>query len=468
MSRTRLMNTDNTLPAGGGRRPEATNRRHLPLGVREYLWQDARLRQQLEAAVNRAFRTWGYNTVILPMFEFGDMLTTRTHAAAHDRLYRFLDMEGRTLILRPDMTAAVARLVGTRLAGMEGPFRFCYAGSVFRHEETSGLEYQQEFRQAGIELVGSADAMADAEILACMAAGLNACNLSDFRIVVGHADYYGGLLDALDPQPSDARQLRWAMHRKSEHALARFVESCRPSPGQRATLENLLTLQGADVSGLLERAAGFCLNRRMESALLNLRKLTEQLDAYGILERVTLDLAEYRNLEYYTGMTFEFLLPDSAAVAGSGGRYDGLIGKFGRSRPAVGGILHLDRLVRAVPSNQAPQTLSPKPPLCLVGQTKSGIALASMGRLRQQGRDIVVHTDPLSESGLLALGRSLGARVVAAWCDPTRSFHVLACPLPECVGPMDVAQFEQLLESLQRTELSGPDQSTAIMAGGDV
>jgi ATP phosphoribosyltransferase regulatory subunit len=233
-------------------------------------------------------------------------------------------------------------------------------------------------------------------------------------------------------------------------------------------LENLLTLQGADVAGLLERAAGFCLNRRMESAQRNLRELTAQLDAYGILERVTLDLAEYRNLEYYTGMTFEFLLPDSAAVAGSGGRYDGLIGRFGRSRPAVGGILHLDRLVRAVHSNQAPQALSPKPPLCLVGQTKSGVALESMGRLRQQGLDIVVHTDPLSESGILAMGHDLGARVVANWCDRTQSFHVLACTLPEHVGPMDVSMFEQLLAGLQRTELSVPDQSTAIMAGSDV
>ena len=286
--------------------------------------------------------------------------------------------------------------------------------------------------------------------------------------MVGHADYYGGLLDALDPQPPDARQLRWAMHRKSEHALARFVESCRPSPRQRATLENLLTLQGSDVVGLLERAAGSCLNRRMESALLNLRELTEQLDAYGILERVTLDLAEYRNLEYYTGTTFEFLLPDSAAVAGSGGRYDELIGRFGRSRPAVGGILHLDRLVRAVHANQAPQALSPKPPLCLVGQTKSGVALESIGKLRQQGLDIVVHTDPLSESGMLGMGRSLGARVVADWCDQTQLFHVLACTLPECVGLMDLSRFGQLLASLQRTELSVPEPSTAITAGDDV
>ena len=91
-----------------------------------------------------------------------------------------------------------------------------------------------------------------------------------------------------------------------------------------------------------------------------------------------------------------------------------------------------------------------------------------MGRLRQQGLDIVVHTDPLSESGLLAMGRNLGARVVADWCDRTQSFHVLACTIPESVGAMDVSKFEQLLESLQQTELSVPDQSTASMAGSDV
>ena len=458
------MNTDDRLLARGDQ-SAAANRRHLPLGVREYLWQDARLRQELEAAVNRVFRTWGYNTVILPMFEFGDMLTTRMHAATHDRLYRFLDMEGRTLILRPDMTAAVARLVGTRLAGMEGPFRFCYAGSVFRHEETSGLEYQQEFRQAGVELVGTADAAADAEILACMAAGLKACDLPDFRIVVGHADYHGGLLDALAPRPSEARQLRLALHRKSEHALAEFIETCRPTPDQRQTLENLLALQGADVSRVLDRAAGFCLNRRMESALLNLGALTTQLDAYGILGRITLDLAEYRNLEYYTGMTFEFLLPDSAAVAGSGGRYDELIGKFGRSRPAVGGILHLDRLVRAVHASQAPHTLSPKPPLCVVGRIQSGVALEAIGHLRNRGFDIVVHTDPLPEAGLLTLGRGLRARVVASWCDQAQSFKVLAGTIPDGSRLLTVAQFNNLLAGLPRWESPLPDGSAEFMEG---
>ena len=431
-------------PSGVNRRASA-NRRNLPLGVREYLWQDARLRQSLESDINETFRTWGYNTVILPMFEFGDMLTTRTHAATHDRLYRFLDMEGRTLILRPDMTAAVARLVGTRLANLEGPFRFCYAGSVFRHEETSGLEYQQEFRQAGIELVGSSLATADAEILACMAAGLRKCDLPDFKIVVGHTDYYGGLLEALGPSPANAEQLQSAMRRKSEDALAEVIENCQPTSKQRNTLENLLLLQGADLNGLLDLAAGFCLNQRMEAALVNLRQLTTSLEAYGLLERINLDLAEYKNLDYYTGMTFEILLPGMAAVAGSGGRYDGLIGKFGRSRPAVGGILHLDRLVRSVHTRHAPQPLRPLPPICVIGQVKNTVPLNVAGRLREKGLDIVVHTDPLSEQALLAWGQELQAHTVAIWDDGKQSFKILSSIDAHLLGSWTVAGFEDAL-----------------------
>ena len=455
------MRESKTLPTSVGR-SMTDSRRNLPLGVREYLWQDARLRQSLEAAVNETFRAWGYNSVILPMFEFGDMLTTRTHGAVHDRLYRFLDMEGRTLILRPDMTAAVARLVGTRLAGVEGPFRFCYAGSVFRHEETSGLEYQQEFRQTGIELVGSNEAAADAEILACMAAGLNQCELSESRIVVGHADYYGGLLDALGCNKELTERLRLAVHRKSEHALADFIVACRPTADQRNTLENLLSLQGSDVNGLLDRAAGFCLNQRMEAAVENIRQLGVILDAYGILDQVTLDLGEYRNLDYYTGMTFEILLPGMAAVAGSGGRYDELIGKFGRSRPAVGGILHLDRLVRAVHAGQPAQPLSPHPPLCVIGQIKKPAPLHVIGQLRNQGIDIVVHPDPLSERELIALGSRMQARAVAIWCDKAHSFKILSSDQAETIGSWTPPQFETVLTKLLSSGTSASDNQAEL------
>jgi ATP phosphoribosyltransferase regulatory subunit len=85
----------------------------------------------------------------------------------------------------------------------------------------------------------------------------------------------------------------------------------------------------------------------MQAAIANLRAICDVLAAFGVLERVTLDLSEIHNLGYYTGITFEVLAPGVGFRIASGGRYDNLIGTFGAPLPAVGAALGLERVLLA-------------------------------------------------------------------------------------------------------------------------
>ena len=143
----------------------------IPRGVADYFWGEAQRRRELEHTLLTAFRRWGYADVIPPSFEYAETVAARGGQDLQAEMQRFLDRDGSMLVLRADMTLAVARLMGTRLHDCPLPQRFCYAGSVFRDVEPQAGQ-QREFWQAGVELIGSSAPEADAEVLALTAEAL--------------------------------------------------------------------------------------------------------------------------------------------------------------------------------------------------------------------------------------------------------------------------------------------------------
>ncbi len=432
--------TSDLLPALDIQHQEVSRFSSLPLGVRDHLGQEALARRQLEASVGATFRAWGYNDVILPMFEYADTLELPIKAESTARLYRFFDLEGRSLVLRPDMTTSVARVVGTRLTGVDGPHRLCYAGSVFRHEESSGIGYQQEFRQLGIELVGAGTPEADAEVLACLASALDACHLHEFSLVLGHTGYYHGLKDSLHLPPTFEQELRDALRRKSEPVVQDLIEKSHLTGAQRQSLEMLLQLSGSNIAAVLERAGTGCLNARMDRALANLSDIFEGVRAYGEDLHLVLDLADIRDLTYYTGMTFEVLLPGDAMVAGGGGRYDSLVGNFGTPQAAVGGALQLDRLTRASGAVKQSNPLQRVAPDLLLGKTRDQHCLDFAKEMRQAGLTVIVDPLPRTETQLRRLGASQDAKVTARWLEDSPHLHVLDAQVPGTAGQRLTAQ----------------------------
>ena len=436
---------DSLLPAFDISYQQAPRSSSLPLGVRDHIGQEAQARCLLETSVIATFRVWGYNNVFLPMFEYADTLEFPIKAESSNRLYRFLDLEGRTLILRPDMTTSVARVVGTRMTGVERPHRLCYAGSVFRHEESSGISYQQEFRQLGIELIGADTPEADAEVLTCLASALDNCELRDSSLVLGHTGYYQGLREALHLSPALEQELRSALRRKSEPEVSELIDRHRFTKTQAYALEMLLHLSGPDTGRVLERAGACCLNAGMEQALINLSDIVAGVNAHGEGHHLVLDLANIRDLTYYTGMTFDILLPDATMVAGGGGRYDSLVGNFGPPQAAVGGAVQLDRLTRASEMIHSFNPLQRVSPDLLLGNTRNPQCLALVRELRQGELVVIVDPLPRTDTHLQKFGADQDARITARWLEDRPHVQVLDARVPGWTGqrlaPREMADY---------------------------
>ena len=388
---------------------------HIPRGVADYFWQEAQERRALEAELLETFRRWGYGDVIPPMFEFADVLNARASAKLQSQLYRFLDRDGSTLALRPDMTIAVARLVATRLHDLPMPQRFCYAGSVFRHIETQGGR-QREFRQAGVELIGAASPQADAEVLALTVEAMRVAGLHDFKLVIGQLQFFTGLLKDLNLNPVQQQALQQAIDRNSAAELEEFLRDVPLRTQQRRTVEELPFLSGHDPESVIDRADRLCLNYAMHAALENLRAIVVCLDAHGMADTVILDLTEINDLGYYTGLTFEALAPGQGFSLAGGGRYDHLVGTFGDPQPAVGVALGVNRLLLARHTQAAEaRAIGPCPPHLLVNTGDSAACLQWVRRWREQGKRVAVDVCSHDGATLWAEAERLGVPMALVW-----------------------------------------------------
>ncbi|MEW5717766.1 MAG: ATP phosphoribosyltransferase regulatory subunit [Chloroflexota bacterium] len=312
--------------------------KQLPHGVADLFFNDAARKRVVERALADTFARWGYSEIIPPMFEYHESLAAEAGPQLREEMYRFFDRDGRTLALRADFTIPTARIVGTKLFDRAMPLRFFYVGSVFRYEEPQA-GVRREFTQAGVELIGANTADADAEAIALAMTALRAIGLADFRFTLSNAAYLQATLRDLALNDADDTALREAIRRKNAPALAQLLDALKLDATRQRALAQLPSLWGnADV---LDRA--LCINDDARAAIERLRAVVARLAQFGLTDFVTLDLAENRNMAYYTGILFEGFVRGLGFAVASGGRYDNLIAHFGHHIPAVGFAIGVER-----------------------------------------------------------------------------------------------------------------------------
>ena len=250
------------------------------------------------------------------------------------------------LALRSDMTIPIARVVATRYSDVEPPLRFCYFAHAYRAVER-GVGEPREFLQGGIELIGVEAPAGDAEVVALTIAALDAAGLRRHRVGVGDASLYRSLLAELDVPderaPAAARGAGPARPRRPAAARRAAGPAGEPSASCSSRLPALRG--GPEV---LDRADG-----PVAAAVENLRALHELLAERGVADRVIFDLGLVRDLGYYTGAVFEVYDPAVGFALGGGGRYDDLLGRFGRPLPACGVALDVQRVHLAQAAEEA-------------------------------------------------------------------------------------------------------------------
>jgi ATP phosphoribosyltransferase regulatory subunit len=297
-----------------------------PSGTRDVLPDEMREVHAIVQAVRGVLEARGYGEIHTPALEYEQVLT-RGDAAAADPAYKLFDEQGNVLVLRSDMTIPIARVVSTRYATADLPLRFCYVAHAYRSVKPSRGQ-DREMLQAGIELVGVPEHEGTAETLTVLCEVLEAIGLTDYRIGLGDAALYPALLAEHGVTGAARERVLHELQTRDFVGLEREIEANRLDP---ALLTVPQTRGGAEV---LDTAGVAAEPLRAVTALL----------PPAVRDRLIYDLGLSRPLSYYTGAVFEVYDAALGAPLGGGGRYDDLLGRFGRDLPAAGWALNVERL----------------------------------------------------------------------------------------------------------------------------
>jgi ATP phosphoribosyltransferase regulatory subunit len=381
-----------TLPAGA--------KDLLPLDVAQQLWIENRLQQ--------VFQAWGYHRIITPTLEHLETLT----AGGAVKAEAVIQMHGsETLGLRPELTASIARSYAPRLDKVITPQRLYYNANVFRKVAVSGYPGQQEYHQAGVELLGAAGLGADGEILLLLSDCLKHLELPNWQMVLGDAALTSSLLTTF---PSRYRP----KIRKCLAELDRVGLLNLPIPQDlRSQALELMDLRGKP-QDVLAKIAKLDWIGNLETEISHLQSLVKLLVSTNLLSATILDLSLIQTFDYYTGIVFEVVC-DNHVVA-QGGRYDQLLGLYhpqGVTYPSVGFCLNLEDLHKVL-LPVLPKAIATTDWLVVPSsQEMLRAAFDYAGDLRNQGKsvevDLGVYTPEESRANAIAYAKSRQIKQIA-------------------------------------------------------
>ena len=312
----------------------------IPPGTRDILPDEMRELRALQAKLASVFERFGYGEVATPTVEYDSVLARAGEVSGAPAAHRFFGPHGELLAMRADMTVPIARLVANRYAAAELPLRFFYNARAYR-EVRPQRGQMGEFFQAGVELVGSGAPEGTVEVIEVLSAALDAAGLGRAVIGLGDAALYGQLLEELEVPENERGRVLDLLAGRDLVGLATEIDRLGLSEPERDLLTAIPGLRGG--SEVLERASKLG-GEATDRAVARLAETYEQIAERGIATRVSLDLGLLRDLGYYTGAILEVYDPALGHVLGGGGRYDELMGRFGRPLPAVGFALYLERV----------------------------------------------------------------------------------------------------------------------------
>ncbi|EGW36737.1 ATP phosphoribosyltransferase regulatory subunit [Desulfosporosinus sp. OT] len=313
----------------------------IPDGMRDLLPEELVVQERLEEEILALFRQWSYQKVLTPTLEF--TACVQPDIEQDDSLYKFFDREGRILALRPELTMSIARLVSTRMRGGDFPLRLCYGADVYRNTAVR----HREFRQVGVELVGSDQELADAEVIALAVEAIAGLGLKNYQFNLGHMGIFSGLMLEAGVDEGLQSKLEEALARKDMVGVERWVSQSGLPTRVQELLLRLPHFHGGEE--ILDEVLDWSERPAIQEAVEKLRKIYRYLNYFGVQENVSLDLGILRGFSYYTGAVFEGYVPGMGFPVVEGGRYDTLYSDFGVSLPATGFAIHLGTLLEQFP-----------------------------------------------------------------------------------------------------------------------
>lgn len=313
---------------------------NIPRGLNDLLPDEVLRRRFLENKISQIFSQWGYREIIIPTFEFYEILSQGSGLIMKKEMIKFFDREGNIVVLRPEMTKSIARLVSTKMQLEPRPLRLYYIGNVFRYDNKAGS--QKEFCQAGVELIGINNNKSDAEIIALAVECLKNSGLNNFFIDINHVNFFNGIMESIKVKEERKQEIKNAILNKDFVLLEKILSFEDIKDREKEFILKIPTLRGG--KEILIEAEKMVDNKLSLSALKEIKEVYNLLRDYGLEEYILIDLGIIRNYDYYTGIIFEGYTDYLGFPVCGGGRYDNLCSKFGENLPSTGFAIGIERL----------------------------------------------------------------------------------------------------------------------------
>lgn len=360
---------------------------HTPEGVRDIYGEEYAGKLRIENLIMEKVRSYGYEDIQTPTFEFFDVFSKEVGTTPSRELYKFFDKEGNTLVLRPDFTPSMARCAAKYFMDEDVPIRFCYSGNTFTNN--SNLQGKlKEATQMGAELIGEASVEADGEMAAMVIEALLATGLKDFQLSIGNVEYFKGICMEAGLDEETELELREFISGKNYFGAEDLLRE-KQVPGEyREALLQVTDLFGTYEA--LEQAKLPIHNERSLNAVERLKALYQVLCYYGVEKYVSFDLGMLSKYHYYTGVIFKAYTYGVGDAIVKGGRYDTLLGRFGKEAPAIGFMVVVDDLMAALERQGIKVDLPPKAEIMEYSKDTYQEVLAKAKKLRQEGKRAVM------------------------------------------------------------------------------
>lgn len=318
--------------------------KNIPDGTSDIIFDKTLYINKAIDGFRKIYKELGYREIITPTIEYYDVFNFASQPIAQEMMYKFTDNNGRLLVLRPDGTTPVSRVVSTKLREEERPIKIFYNQNVFRiNTDYSGRKNEQ--CQSGIEIIGVDGVKADILYIETALQVLKSTGLN-FKLEIGHVGFYKAIVDSLNLSDEDKETIRLYIESKSTSEI-----KLKDTQAQIEKIYDIIRIipQLFGSYEVIDKArilAGD--NKKALDALDYLYKLYNIFDKAGYNENIIIDLGIVHEIDYYTGCVISGYVEGIGENVLAGGRYNNLIANFGVDLPATGFAVNVNLIAKAL------------------------------------------------------------------------------------------------------------------------
>lgn len=370
----------------------------LPEGTRDLILDECIVKRAIERDIDDIFYKWGYKEIITPTVEFYETFNHDSQTLKEEDMYKFFDNRGRILVLRPDMTIPIARVVETKFKDESLPIKLRYNSNVFRVHASLGGK-RNEYTDCGVELIGLEDKKSDLEVLVLALESLEKLGLSDFKLEIGNIGFFEGVFETLNISKESKEIIAQYIEDKNLKNLEDYLDEIDIKDEYKEFFNKLPWLFGD--RSILEEAKVLAFNEELKANLEYLENLYSELDILGYGNKVTFDLGMVPRLNYYTGIIFRGYGEGVGNTVLRGGRYDNLITIGEEYIPAIGFSLDINSVIENVKISEKINTIDKSCKIYYSSKYRIE-AIRKSEKLRQEGKIVeLIPDDSVNEIKVL-------------------------------------------------------------------